>query len=97
LLNCQLAGDFVAGVFADGDVTRSVILGERNAAAMAALQQALDGGCRKVAILYGGAHLPDLARRMEADFESSYGGTQWITAWCVLCSAPAQRCKSCES
>lgn len=40
----QLAGDFVAGVFADGDVTRSVILGERNAAAMGALRESLDGG-----------------------------------------------------
>ena len=44
ILAQQLAGDFVAGVFADGDVTRSVILGERNAAAMGALRESLDGG-----------------------------------------------------
>ena len=34
-----------------------------------------------MAILYGGAHLPDLVRRLETDFGASYGGTQWITAW----------------
>jgi hypothetical protein len=44
ILAQQLAGDFVAGVFANGDVTRSVILGERNAAAMGALRESLDGG-----------------------------------------------------
>ncbi len=44
----------------------SVILTERNKAAMAALADVLTDGKRNIAIFFGAAHMPDLSKRLEA-------------------------------
>jgi len=63
------------------EMSKSVIIGERNAACMTELRSALDAGCTNVAILYGGAHLPDMGRRLESDFGGSLSEVDWIRAW----------------
>ena len=62
---------------------KSVIIGERNKAAVEALQRAIDEGHNKIAILYGGGHMPDLGRRLRAEFDLVPSQVQWITAWVI--------------
>ncbi|KAL7134704.1 hypothetical protein ABFS83_11G044100 [Erythranthe nasuta] len=62
---------------------KSVIIGERNRAATEALHQAINDGKNKIAILYGGGHMPDLGRRLREDFDLVPSQVQWITAWSI--------------
>lgn len=62
---------------------KSVIIGERNKAAIDALQRAIDDGHNKIAILYGGGHMPDLGRRLREDFDLVPTRVQWVTAWAI--------------
>ncbi|MCC7350061.1 MAG: hypothetical protein IT446_05775 [Phycisphaerales bacterium] len=58
----------------------SVILTERNKAAISVLESTLKQGHRHLAIFYGAAHMPDLQRRVEAlGFKPV--NTQWHMAW----------------
>ena len=43
----------------------SVIVTERNKAALAVLQQSITSGKKKIAIFYGAAHMPDMTHRLE--------------------------------
>lgn len=61
----------------------SVIIGERNKAAVAALGRAIDEGHNRIAILYGGGHMPDLGRRLREEFELFPSSVQWTTAWSI--------------
>lgn len=62
---------------------KSVIIGERNRAATEALRRAIDEGHNKIAILYGGGHMPDLGRRLRKEFDLIPSGVQWVTAWSI--------------
>ncbi|KAE8671395.1 polyol transporter 5-like [Hibiscus syriacus] len=62
---------------------RSVIIGERNRAAMEALRRVIDDGNNKIAILYGGGHMPDLGRRLKEEFDLVPFRVQWVTAWSI--------------
>ncbi|KAF4347175.1 hypothetical protein CsatB_009257 [Cannabis sativa] len=61
----------------------SVIIGERNRAAIEALNKSLDEGNNRIAILYGGGHMPDLGRRLREDFDLVPSRVRWITAWSI--------------
>uniref|UniRef100_A0A2N9FXV6 Uncharacterized protein n=1 Tax=Fagus sylvatica TaxID=28930 RepID=A0A2N9FXV6_FAGSY len=61
----------------------SVIIGERNRAAVEALRRAIDEGNNKIAILYGGGHMPDLGRRLREEFDLVPSRVQWVTAWSI--------------
>ncbi|KAL0013956.1 hypothetical protein SO802_001025 [Lithocarpus litseifolius] len=61
----------------------SVIIGERNRAALEALRRAMDEGNNRIAILYGGGHMPDLGRRLREEFDLIPNRVQWITAWSI--------------
>ncbi|KAF3783861.1 hypothetical protein EJ110_NYTH31328 [Nymphaea thermarum] len=62
---------------------KSVIIGERNRAALEALEKTLDGGYKRIAILYGGGHMPDLGRRLREDFNMVPSNVSWVTAWSI--------------
>lgn len=62
---------------------KSVIIGERNIAATEALRKAVIEGHKKIAILYGGGHMPDLGRRLREEFNLAPSQVQWITAWSI--------------
>ncbi|MGA3065992.1 MAG: hypothetical protein ABSF29_04010 [Tepidisphaeraceae bacterium] len=58
----------------------SVILTERNKAALATLASTLQAGKKNIAIFYGAAHMPDMAKRLQAlGFVAV--STQWHMAW----------------
>ncbi|KVI11605.1 hypothetical protein Ccrd_009990 [Cynara cardunculus var. scolymus] len=62
---------------------KSVIIGERNRAATEALERAINKGHNKIAILYGGGHMPDLGRRLKDEFDLAPSRVQWVTAWSI--------------
>ncbi|XP_045789164.1 uncharacterized protein LOC123884177 isoform X5 [Trifolium pratense] len=62
---------------------KSVIIGERNRVAIERLRSAMDKGHNKIAILYGGGHMPDLGRRLKEEFDLIPSGLEWITAWSI--------------
>ncbi|PNX87565.1 hypothetical protein L195_g043656 [Trifolium pratense] len=43
----------------------------------------MDKGRNKIAILYGGGHMPDLGRRLKEEFDLIPSGLEWITAWSI--------------
>jgi hypothetical protein len=61
----------------------SVILGDRNAAAMDELRVAIRAGSKRIAVLYGSAHLPDLERRIAVELGLRRARTEWLHAWRV--------------
>ncbi|CAK7337396.1 unnamed protein product [Dovyalis caffra] len=61
----------------------SVIIGERNKAAVEALRKAINEGHNRIAILYGSGHMPDLGRRLREEFNLLPWRVQWITAWSI--------------
>ncbi|PKA54454.1 hypothetical protein AXF42_Ash000287 [Apostasia shenzhenica] len=62
---------------------KSVIIGERNRAAIETLQKAIDSGHQRIAVLYGGGHMPDLGRRLQRDFNMVPSRVLWVTAWSI--------------
>jgi len=58
----------------------TVILTERNKAAINVLNQTLAKGKKKIAIFYGAAHMPELSQKL-AGLGFTPAGTQWHMAW----------------
>ncbi|HZZ70700.1 MAG TPA: hypothetical protein VFE24_00495 [Pirellulales bacterium] len=59
----------------------SAILTERNKKALEVLKKEIDGGKKKIAIFYGAAHLPDMEKRLEKEFDLKRADEKWLTAW----------------
>ena len=53
----------------------------RNAKAFRILREELEKGKQKIAVFYGAGHLPDMAERLEAEFEMEARKTTWLDAW----------------
>ena len=63
-----------------GDPKNSVIVTERNKAAMNVLADSIARGKRKISVFYGAAHMPDFAERLAAmGFKPV--ATEWRQAW----------------
>ena len=59
----------------------STIITERNKAALRVLEKQIDAGQKKIALYYGGGHMPDMAERLEREFNLKPVSERWITAW----------------
>ncbi|TWT70491.1 hypothetical protein [Crateriforma conspicua] len=53
----------------------------RNAKAFEILREELKGDNAKIAVFYGAGHLPDMAERLEENFDMKRRKTQWLDAW----------------
>eukprot|EP00963_Diacronema_lutheri_P013461 scaffold2636_cov340-Pavlova_lutheri.AAC.123 len=60
---------------------RTTLIGKRNEAAVTAVSQAIEDGCKHIAVLYGGLHMKDLARRLEVELDFYQTGEEWNVAW----------------
>ena len=69
----------LAGIGRNGE--GSVLLEERNKAAIRVLRKALGDGKKKIGIFYGGAHMADMEKRLIDDFGFRRTGVEWVTAW----------------
>ena len=59
----------------------SVILTERNKRCIEVLEERLDKGDKKLGIFYGGAHMPDLEKRLLTQLGFKKLEQRWLTAW----------------
>ncbi|MFH0943671.1 MAG: hypothetical protein V2A76_00580 [Planctomycetota bacterium] len=59
----------------------SVLVVERNKAALRVLKERLDAGDKRLTIFYGAAHLPDMERRLLNEFGFKRAFKTWQTAW----------------
>jgi hypothetical protein len=59
----------------------STIITERNKKALEVLDRQLKDGKKHVAVFYGAGHLPDMEKRLGADFGLKREGEKWLTAW----------------
>ena len=72
-------GTMTAGMN-DANGENTIIKG-RNAKAFSVLEDELAGDAKRVAVFYGAGHLPDMAQRLEDDFQMSERKTTWLDAW----------------
>jgi hypothetical protein len=79
----------MADQFADMDIITaafngpdgSTLITERNKAALAVLGKQIDAGRKKIAIFYGGGHMPDMESRAIADYHLKRASQEWLEAW----------------
>jgi hypothetical protein len=59
----------------------STLITERNKAALKGLAKEIEAGHKKIAIFYGGGHMPDMEPRACADFHLKRQSQEWLEAW----------------
>jgi hypothetical protein len=59
----------------------SALITGRNQVALDVLRKQIDAGKRKIAVFYGGAHMPDFDKKLRADFRMRPAETRWLAAW----------------
>jgi hypothetical protein len=59
----------------------STLIAERNKVALAALEQQLEAGKKRLGVFYGAGHLADMDERLRRDFNLEPVGVRWLTAW----------------
>jgi hypothetical protein len=59
----------------------STLISGRNQVALGVLRKEIAAGKKKIAIFYGGGHMPDFQKRLQDDFAMKPINTRWLTAW----------------
>jgi hypothetical protein len=59
----------------------STIISERNKKALSVLKEQIKDGKKKIGIFYGAGHMPDMEKRLLADFGLRRDGDRWLAAW----------------
>ncbi len=69
----------------------SAIISDRNSAALKILRKQLKKGDKKIAIFYGGAHLPEFAKSLKKDFGMTPTQKNWLIAWDLTSDQSARK------
>jgi hypothetical protein len=64
-----------------GATLNTILVADRNQAALKVLQKELVRGKKTIGIFYGAAHMPDFEKRLREDFGLKRDSEQWLTAW----------------
>ena len=80
----------IAGIEDTPSGEGSVIVAERNKKALQVLRERLRAGDKKLGIFYGGAHMPDMEKRLVDDFKLRRTGEKWLTAWSIRAKSKAR-------
>ncbi len=64
-----------------GQTLNTILIDDRNAAAMQVFQQELAAGKKRIAIFYGAGHMADFEERLVRDFGLRREKMTWDTAW----------------
>jgi len=64
-----------------GPTLNTLLIADRNQAALKVLQKEVAGGKKKIAIFYGAAHMPDFEKRLKDEFGLKRQSEKWVTAW----------------
>ena len=73
----------IAGIEESPSGEGSVIVAERNRKAIEVLRARLKAGDRKLGIFYGGAHMPDMEKRLARELGLRRSGEEWLAAWSI--------------
>jgi hypothetical protein len=73
--------DLEGALDAIGGPDGTALIADRNQAALKVLRQQIDAGKKRIAIFYGGGHMPDFEQRLQNDFGLVPGESQWLVAW----------------
>lgn len=74
-----------------GGTLNTILIEDRNKAAMRVFQTELAKGRKRIAILYGAGHMPDFEKRLVADFGLKRDRVEWLSAWNLLPGKPKAR------
>ncbi|MDR1053046.1 MAG: hypothetical protein LBL39_02630 [Planctomycetaceae bacterium] len=77
IFTSKLADSSSQSFFKEG----SVIISDRNEAALKVLKKEIKKGNKKIAIFYGCGHLPEFATSLKKDFKLQKTKTTWLIAW----------------
>jgi hypothetical protein len=64
-----------------GKTLGTLLITDRNEAALKVLKAELAKGKKKIGIFYGAAHMPDFEKHLQEDFGLKRDSEQWLTAW----------------
>jgi hypothetical protein len=64
-----------------GPTISTILVADRNKAALKVLQKEIAQGKKKIGIFYGAAHMPDFEKRLKEDFDLKRDKEEWLTAW----------------
>jgi len=64
-----------------GSTMNTLLIKDRNAAALKVFQQELVKGKKRIAIFYGAAHMPDFEERLMKEYGLKPKASHWLTAW----------------
>lgn len=64
-----------------GKTINTILVEDRNKAALKVLGQQIAKGKKKIGIFYGAAHMPDFEKRLRDDFDLKKSKEEWIQAW----------------
>lgn len=64
-----------------GQTIGTILVADRNKAALKVFQKELAKGKKKIAIFYGAAHMPDFEKRLTDEFGLKRSKETWLTAW----------------
>lgn len=64
-----------------GKTLNTILITDRNKAAMKVLHKELGRGKKKIAIFYGAGHMPDFEARLRDELDLRPASTQWHEAW----------------
>ncbi len=64
-----------------GKTINTILVEDRNKAALKVLTQQLAKGKKKIGIFYGAAHMPDFEKRLRDDFDLKKSKEEWLQAW----------------
>jgi hypothetical protein len=64
-----------------GPTLHTLLVADRNQAALKVFQRELAKGRKKIGIFYGAAHMPDFEKRLREDFGLKRSSERWLTAW----------------
>lgn len=76
----QMAGSDLGGVGL-GQTLNTLLVADRNQAAMKALHAEIAKGKKKIAIFYGAAHMPDFEKRLKDELGMTRQSEKWLMAW----------------
>jgi hypothetical protein len=64
-----------------GKTLGTLLISDRNEAAMKVLHKEIAKGKKKIAIFYGAAHMPDFEKRLRDELDLKRSSEQWLAAW----------------
>jgi hypothetical protein len=64
-----------------GKTLTTLLVVDRNKAALQVLKKEIAKGHKKIAIFYGAAHMPDFQKRLADDFGLRRDSEEWLQAW----------------